>query len=116
MALWGIQLEIGSVATPLEKLDPRYDLANCQRFYQVGQVAFGGNSPTAGAGGQYASAYFGVVMRAAPAVTTSQNNSANFTISGWSGLASNSGVTLAGTIPASGGYSINANFIASADL
>ena len=34
--IWGMQLEIGSVVTPLEKPDPRYDLANCQRFYQVG--------------------------------------------------------------------------------
>ena len=35
IGLWGIQLEIGSVASPLEKLDPRLDLANCQRFYQT---------------------------------------------------------------------------------
>lgn len=33
--LWGVQLEIGSQATPLEKPDPRYDLSNCQRFYQT---------------------------------------------------------------------------------
>jgi hypothetical protein len=32
--IWGVQLEVGSVATPLEKPDPRYDLANCRRFYQ----------------------------------------------------------------------------------
>jgi hypothetical protein len=32
--LWGIQLEVGSVATPLEKIDPQQDLAKCQRFYQ----------------------------------------------------------------------------------
>src|SRR5262249_11354812 len=31
--VYGVQLEIGTVATPLEKLDPRLDLANCQRFY-----------------------------------------------------------------------------------
>jgi hypothetical protein len=35
IALWGVQLEVGILATPLEKPDPRYDLANCQRFYQV---------------------------------------------------------------------------------
>ena len=38
LQMWGVQLEIGSVATPLEKPDPRYDLANCQRFYQVGWI------------------------------------------------------------------------------
>jgi len=31
--IWGVQLEIGSVATPLEKPDPQVELANCQRFY-----------------------------------------------------------------------------------
>jgi hypothetical protein len=36
--IWGVQLEVGSVATPLEKPDPRYDLANCQRFFQTGSV------------------------------------------------------------------------------
>jgi hypothetical protein len=33
--LWGVQLEIGSVATPLEKPDPQQDLAKCQRFFEV---------------------------------------------------------------------------------
>jgi hypothetical protein len=33
--LWGIQLEISSAATPLEKPDPRYDLSNCQRFFET---------------------------------------------------------------------------------
>jgi len=33
--IWGVQLEIGSVATPLEKPDPQQDLAKCQRFYQT---------------------------------------------------------------------------------
>ena len=35
IALWGLQLETGSVATPLEKPDPQQDLAKCQRFYQT---------------------------------------------------------------------------------
>jgi hypothetical protein len=36
--IWGVQLEIGSAATPLEKPDPRYDLSNCQRFFFVGNI------------------------------------------------------------------------------
>jgi len=40
--LWGVQLEIGSVATPLEKPDPCYDLSNCQRFYQTDHIKSGG--------------------------------------------------------------------------
>jgi hypothetical protein len=35
LLLWGVQLEVGSTATPLEKPDPQQDLAKCQRFYQV---------------------------------------------------------------------------------
>jgi hypothetical protein len=38
--LWGIQLEVGSVVTPLEKPDPQQDLAKCQRFYQAGHLDF----------------------------------------------------------------------------
>jgi hypothetical protein len=46
IGIWGVQLEIGTVATSLEKPDPRYDLSNCQRFYETGgasayQVASG---------------------------------------------------------------------------
>jgi hypothetical protein len=32
---WGIQLEVGSVTSPLEKRDPQQDLTKCQRFYEV---------------------------------------------------------------------------------
>ena len=46
IALWGVQLEIGSVATPLEKPDPRYDLANCQRFFCGDTAYFIGYGPT----------------------------------------------------------------------
>ncbi len=31
--LWGLQLEIASRVSALEKPDPRYDLSNCQRFF-----------------------------------------------------------------------------------
>jgi hypothetical protein len=64
--LWGVQLEIGSVATPLEKPDPQQDLAKCQRFYQVGKVKLGGPG-TAGVGNSYSYA-LPVVMRAIPTV------------------------------------------------
>ena len=33
VSIWGVQLEVGSTATPLEKIDPQQDLAKCQRFY-----------------------------------------------------------------------------------
>lgn len=34
LQLWGIQLEIGTQATPLAKRDPADELSLCQRFYQ----------------------------------------------------------------------------------
>jgi hypothetical protein len=67
--LWGIQLEIGSVATPLEKLDPRMDLANCQRFYHTrqGRIYLYG-----GAGSSWELDFpFPVKMRASPTIATS---------------------------------------------
>jgi hypothetical protein len=69
--IWGVQLEIGAAATPLEKPEPRYDLANCQRFYQVGmaQSAFCSSGPVTAT----ILFPFGVTMRAVPTMT------ANFT-------------------------------------
>jgi hypothetical protein len=67
--MWGVQLEIGSTATPLEKPDPRYDLANCQRFYQVTTV----HSTFVSAGGSdyfSASGSLPVQMRATPTLTS----------------------------------------------
>jgi hypothetical protein len=66
---WGMQLEVGALATPLEKLDPQIDLAKCQRFYQQGTA--GG---MAGYGSASMTAAFPLVlqvsMRATPTVTT----------------------------------------------
>jgi hypothetical protein len=63
ISLAGVQLEVGSVATPLEKPDPRYDLANCQRFYQsyINMTA-----STYGPGAMYNDFILPVCMRAAP--------------------------------------------------
>jgi hypothetical protein len=40
--LWGVQLEAGSTATPLEKLDPQQDLAKCNRFFYAGAITSAG--------------------------------------------------------------------------
>jgi hypothetical protein len=62
--LWGIQLEIGSVTTPLEKPDPQQDLAKCQRFYQIGYYSMSAyGAPGWGYGTQVP---FAVSMRATP--------------------------------------------------
>jgi hypothetical protein len=47
--LWGMQCETAPIATPLERPDPRVDLAQCQRFFQsLGGVLISGYD-TAGA-------------------------------------------------------------------
>jgi hypothetical protein len=65
--LWGVQLEVGSAATPLEKLGPQLELGNCQRFYLPGEY---GVIATAGGAGSYVGgvAYFPTTMRAAPTI------------------------------------------------
>src|SRR6185295_16993793 len=83
--LAGVQLEIGSVATPLEMPDPQVDLAKCQRFYQTGQAAFSGHAGAAVT--VYTTAYFPVAMRASPAVTTVTNSNSNVGTTSWSVLA-----------------------------
>lgn len=67
ISLWGVQLEIGTVATPLEKPDPQQDAAKCQRFYFAGQFGAIGYCV---AGGNFAGgfAYLPVGMRAVPSV------------------------------------------------
>ena len=82
----GVQLEVGSVATPFEHRSYGDELARCQRYYQLFDSAAGEAYPTGGVG---AYAICGVnfiqTMRAAPTVTlgtagTSTNTSGdNFT-------------------------------------
>ena len=73
--LWGVQLEIGSAATPLEKPDPQQDLAKCQRFYQLVNASVRG---VAGAtGGFFDTAVSWVTMRAQPTITLNAAGSAS---------------------------------------
>lgn len=81
--IWGVQLEIGSTATQLEKRDAQQDLALCQRFYVAS--ASGGVSGTLWSGyvaasgvTYYAQVRFPVAMRAAPTVTLINLNNVGF--------------------------------------
>lgn len=72
--LWGIQVEIGSQATPLEKIDPRFDLANCQRFFYAmsppGGMGAGWGGVMPASGNNLESTFtFPVTMRATPTAT-----------------------------------------------
>ena len=75
VSLWGVQLEVGSVATPLEKPDPRYDLANCQRFYCTAQCVIQGYGVTGASAGQTLT--LPVTMRASPTLAATSNANAN---------------------------------------
>jgi len=65
--LYGVQLEIGNVATPLEKPDPQVNLANCQRFYLDSISSWYGT----GTGGQSMGGFvpFKTTMRGVPTIT-----------------------------------------------
>jgi hypothetical protein len=61
--LWGVQLEIGSLATSLEKIPPEQDLRSCMRYYQFGYASWFGSGTAGGLIG-YTGA-FTVMMRGA---------------------------------------------------
>jgi hypothetical protein len=103
--LWGIQLEIGSVATPLEKPDPADDLCRCQRFYQVGVASLFGYQTS---GGQFAyNLRWPTQMRATPTVSVSVITATQIDAGG---------AIFTATASGTGTLSFNQNYTASADL
>ena len=118
VSLWGVQLEVGSVATPLEKPDYQKQLADCQRFYAVGQVVQAGYGT---AGMLFIAPYsLPVSMRAPPTLTitnfASIVNVTGVAMSPATGLASLRDCYGSGTVTATGAATLNLSFIASADL
>jgi hypothetical protein len=48
VSFWGMQLEVGSAASPLELRSTRYELAECQRYYvPYGPLTFAANASAA---------------------------------------------------------------------
>lgn len=73
--VWGLQCEIGSQATPLEKRDQFAELAHCQRFYQTFTVyALGYNAASGNIWGTWP---YAVVMRGTPSVAYSGQSYSN---------------------------------------
>lgn len=114
--LWGVQLEVAQAGqtqpSPLEKPDPRYDLSNCQRFYQTGWVRFGGYATAGGYLGQ--SVMFPVVMRGSPSFVVT--NSASTNCSPYAESSGPSYGSVWGQATATGMTGVMATYIASADL
>jgi hypothetical protein len=71
----GVQLEVGSVATPFERRDYGRELMLCQRYYQsMSNFAIAGYASGASES-IFGSYQFKVTMRAAPTVTVTNNGS-----------------------------------------
>lgn len=107
------QLEPGSVASVFARRSYRYELAECQRFYCVGQVFTYGYGITNTNVGQTIT--FPVQMRAAPTVVA-MNSNTNITFALMTALVSASGGAATGTVTVTGNWILNVTFIASADL
>jgi hypothetical protein len=110
ITLWGMQLEVNSSATALEKPDPRYDLANCQRFY----YAVPGPVSEAGMGwgsGAYllATVTFPVTMRAVPTVLYAASGETNVSATAVN-FATQNFVTLQATTTVATGNPIGCTF------
>jgi len=114
LQLWGVQLEIGSVATQLEKISYDDDLRHCQRFYQVlqGVTASYGLIGSTVAG----MVSFPVTMRAPPTFVLITMSDVNVSSPTYNAVAGNSGMWLGGVPTATGGFILNRNFTATADL
>jgi len=113
VSVWGVQLELGSVATPLEKLDPVLQLQQCQRFYQSNLMDF-----NAWAGASMVLAHtllFPVQMRATPTIAfsgTTYGNGSGVTAYSFDARFLKIGFTTTGA----GASYLTTTFTASADL
>jgi hypothetical protein len=112
--LWGIQLEIGSVATPLEKPEYPQEMLMCQRFYQIITISLSGNG---GVGITYGyTVPTTTSMRAAPTLTSSGPVLTNANPINLSNGAVGNGV-ISWTSPIANGYTAySTTVLASADL
>lgn len=113
--LWGIQLELGTVATPLDYGGSYADqLRACQRYYQAGQLTL--QSVATGASQPFS-------IGIPPPVTMRSNATMVITTNGLSGVIgtpvlshNGSSFNLQGTSTGSGAFNLNVLYSASADL
>jgi hypothetical protein len=112
--LWGVQLEVGNAASPLEKLDSYLQAQQCMRFYELQNFYMGGGATAAGLGYGFTMPYV-VPKRGLPTITLSNVTITNLT----STAVSTDGATnvqVYGISVAAGGYLYEGTFAASADL
>jgi hypothetical protein len=110
----GVKLEVGSAATPFNRQSLAKSMADCQRYYQVGQLYLQTQAGTAGQTISYGY-QSPVVLRAAATMTVTNNASANWTLASINASA-NSFLSANGTAVAAGATGISILFTASAEL
>jgi hypothetical protein len=111
----GVQLEVGSTATPFERRLYNQELANCQRYYEVGgffNVSYGSGGTSIGSTVKYA-----VVKRAAPTFTQTSTSNTNCSATpANASTGNNTESILSYRTGASGGSQYSETWIASAEL
>jgi hypothetical protein len=112
--IWGVQLEIGTQATPLEKPDPRYDLANCQRFYSQGGGTWSGYGDAAS--NAYVINSLPQQMRAVPTLTLTPSSATNLNALTSGGATLSMFVQIANATDNAAAINWNFSYTASADL
>jgi hypothetical protein len=109
----GVKLEIGSIATPYNRQSLAKSLADCQRYYQTGEILFAAYGLTSGSVTQSRS--LEVAMRATPTMTFNPVTATNCTT--FQFIAdSNQDVHLNAVVVAAGMFVAIATFTASAEL
>ncbi len=109
----GVQLEVGTKATPYEMQIYSDQLAQCQRYYTTAYGSLSGYTTT-GTGNQY-NGTFNVTMRSSPTITVTSSSNLNTT--GATITAYNSTYFYHYSLgSAAGGYISSANATASAEL
>ena len=118
----GVQLEVGSVATPFERRPFGAELALCQRYYQ--QVNTGGSglgsglyAPTVSGNAVFYVINFPVAFRAGPTVTTSNlNTNASLTVASVTGYTTSAFLATNNAPSTNGAGYLFFNYTASAEL
>jgi hypothetical protein len=114
LAITGVKLEVGSIATPFNRQTMAKSLIDCQRYYQlVSGLVLGGYSSGAG-GGLWTSYTYMTQMRAAP--TSVVNNPTYINASGLTVSAYPMSVFANATVVAAGGATVSFGVSLTAEL